>query len=92
MAKDYAKIKALAQSILECIGDEAEGANPSLPKQKDDFNDGGQESLDNLAPAADQGDTGGAPVAKSSGDSEEKKRKKDSSLAMMGSMLASKFK
>lgn len=84
---DYSKIKALSQQILECIGDYSEGEKPSLPKQENDFNDGGQESLDDLSPAAEEGDTGGAP----SETAPDKKKKKDASLAMMGSVLASKF-
>ncbi len=79
---DYSKIKALSQQILECIGDYSEGENPSLPKQEEDFNDGGQDSLTALNPIKD-GDTG-VPA-------EDKKKKKDASLAMMGSVLASKF-
>lgn len=79
---DYSKIKALSQQILECIGDYSEGEKPSLPKQENDFNDGGQESLDDLSPLKD-GETG-VP-------NEDKKKKKDASLAMMGSVLASKF-
>jgi hypothetical protein len=87
MAKtiDYAKVKAMAQSILECIGDYDEGENPSLPKQKEDIDDGGQDKLESLAPAADNG-------SGKDNDPEGKKRKKDASLAMMGTMLASKFK
>lgn len=81
---DYSKIKAMAESILECIGDESEGENPSLPEQEEDINDGGQDELYEMEPAA--GD-----VKESSG-SAEKKKKRDSSLAMMSSMLASKFK
>jgi len=87
MAKsvDYSKIKAMAQNILECIGDYSEGENPSIPKQTQDIDDGGQDKLESLAPAAKNGETG-------VGTEEEKKRKKDSSLAMMGTMLAAKFK
>jgi hypothetical protein len=86
MAKnvDYSKIKAMAQSILECIGDDCEGENPSIPKQTQDIDDGGQDKLESLAPAAKNGETGVGE--------EEKKRKKDASLAMMGTMLAAKFK
>jgi hypothetical protein len=87
MAKDYSKIKALAEDILKCIGDESEGENPSLPKQKEDIGDGGQAvkempeflSTEKSEPAEDDDDD------------EKKSKSKDSSLAMMGSMLASKF-
>lgn len=82
MAKDYSKIKALAQSILECIGDEPEGENPSLPSQDDAIDDGGQEELDKTPPSGESTEEGSE---------DEKKKKKDASLAMMGSMLASKF-
>jgi len=91
MAKDYSKIKALAQDILKCIGDESEGENPSLPKQKNDYNDGGQESLDDLSGIGEEGDTGGAPTESEKEPADmEKKKKKDSALAMMGSVLAAK--
>lgn len=87
MAKsvDYSKIKAMAQSILECIGDYSEGENPKLPAQTQDIDDGGQAKLEDFAPVADSGKTG-------VGSDDEKKKKKDSSLAMMGTMLAAKFK
>lgn len=80
MAKsiDYSKIKAMAASILECIGDEDEGEDPSLPKQEQDIDDGGQDSPLKFLP----GDKG---------ESEEKKKSKDSSLALMASTLRSKF-
>lgn len=92
MAVDYAKIKALSQQILECIGDMPEGENPSLPKQSNDYNGNGQEGVDDLSPAAEEGDTGGAPNEdKKEPADEEKKKKKDASLAMMGSVLASRL-
>lgn len=81
MAKDYAKIKALASSILECIGDEDEGENPDLPKQEQDIDDGGQDSPLKFLP----GDKG------ESGEDDKKKKSKDSSLALMASTLRSKF-
>ena len=34
MARDYAKLKALAQEIICCIGDEEEGEDPKIPKSK----------------------------------------------------------
>lgn len=85
MAKDYSKIKALAQSIIECIGDECEGENPSLPKPQNDVNDGGVEPSTQFlkTPEAKESETGVG---------ESKKRKKDSSLAMMGAMLAKSAK
>ncbi len=85
---DYAKARALAKQFIECIGDEDEGANPSIPKQKADINDGGQDSLESLAPAAD--DSGFAGT-KSAGEGDVKKKKKESALAMMGAALASKL-
>ena len=68
---------------MECIGDDEEGKNPSIPKQKQDTDDGGQDSLPELLVSDDKS------VGESS---EEKKKKKDSSLAMMGAVLASKAK
>lgn len=93
MARDYAKIKAMAQSILECIGDEEEGENPSLPKQKQDINDGGQDSPLKLF-SDDEGTESESEEEgeyESSEDSEEKKKKKASSMAMMSQMLSKKF-
>jgi len=96
MAKDYAKIKALAASILECIGDDDEGESPSLPSQNNDFNDGGQESLSDFVPSEDgQAETGVPKGSKSSDDDDDddkKKKKKDSSMAMMAATLASNVK
>ncbi|OQB10433.1 MAG: hypothetical protein BWY21_00354 [Parcubacteria group bacterium ADurb.Bin216] len=86
MAKnvDYAKVKALASSILECIGDYDEGEDPSLPKPKNDVDDGGVEPNTKFLDTAEskEGETG-------VGNTKEKKK---SSLAMMGAMLASKVK
>lgn len=90
MAKDYSKIKALASQILECIGDDEEGANPSLPKQKQDLNDGGQEVntsfVDSAQPTnstdnSDSDDLSGAV-------SPDNKKKK---LSLMAASLAKKF-
>lgn len=81
--KDYSKIKALAQSIIECIGDESEGEDPSLPKQKQEINDGGQDSLYKTDPAAD--------TSLDQGSEEGKKKKKDSAIAMMSTMLKKEF-
>lgn len=85
MAKvDYAKLKALSQQILECIGDDPEGEDPSLPKPDNAVNDGGVEPNTSFLKTEEskEKETG-------VGDS---KKKKDSSIAMMGAMLASKFK
>lgn len=103
MAKiDYAKLKALSQQIIECIGDDSEGENPDLPKPDNAESDGGQEA--NTSFLDETGDS--KSEEKVEGDSNaldkqlesdkpdstgEKKKKKDSSLAMMGAMLASKF-
>ena len=79
--KDYSKIKALAQSIIECIGDEAEGENPSLPAGEKPDDD----SIVDMGKAA--------PVDLEQEDPEEKKKKKgDERLALLSSTLASKFK
>ena len=82
--KDYSKIKALASQILECIGDDEEGENPSLPKQDNAVNDGGVEANTSFlkTEASKEGETG---VGAS-------KKDKKSSIAMMGAMLASKLK
>lgn len=103
MAKtiDYSKIKAMAKDILECIGEDEEGENPDLPKPEnndssaseygsaDTKNDGGQSDVLNFV-GNEMND--GKEEPESSKDSDETaKKKKDSSLAMMGSVLASKF-
>jgi hypothetical protein len=81
--KDYSKIKALAQNILECIGDDEEGEDPKLPKQNNDIDGAGVEANTSFLKTkeSDEKETG---VGKG-------KKSKDASLAMMGSMLASKF-
>jgi len=81
MAIDYAKIKALSQQLIECIGDDSEGENPKLPKQDNAKNDGGQEPNTSFL---EEGEG-------SEDESDGKKKKKDSALAMMGSVLASKL-
>lgn len=85
MARDYSKIKALAQSILECIGDEPEGENPSLPKQE------APDSYEGLG-VDDDGNVGLGSAADTE-EPEEKKRKKrgDDVVALLSSTLASKF-
>lgn len=85
MAKniDFAKLKALSQQIIECIGDYSEGENPDLPAQDDAVNDGGVESNTQFLKTAEskEGETG---VGKG--------KDKTKSLAMMSQMLASKYK
>lgn len=83
MAKvDYAKLKALSQQMIECIGDYSEGENPDLPAPKNDVNDGGVEpNTEFLKTEESKESETGVGAA-------EKKKKKDASLAMMGSMLA----
>jgi hypothetical protein len=94
MARDYSKIKAMAQEILKCIGEDDEGANPSIPKQKQDIDDGGQDKPLAFLPG-DKGDAEeGEKISEKEDEtdgSEMKKRKKDSAMAMMGSVLAKKF-
>ncbi len=93
MAKDYAKIKALASSILECIGDDEEGMNPKLPKQKADIDDGGQDSMEEILKTDKADPYEGEEISEreDATDGKEKKRKRDSAMAMMGSVLSSKF-
>jgi hypothetical protein len=93
MAKDYAKIKALASSILECIGDDEEGMSPKLPKQKADINNGGQDEMEEILESDKADPMEGEELSEEedSTDGREKKRKRDSAMAMMGSVLSSKF-
>lgn len=101
---DYSKIKAFAQSIIECIGDDNDvGEDPELPKQKPDkgsFNDIGSTDTmgDNPSGSSDPRPVQefiGKELADKKDEQGEswdsKKKKKDSSLAMMGSMLASRI-
>lgn len=87
MAKDYAKIKAMAQSILECIGEEDEGENPVLPKTDSAVNNGGAEPNTKFLGSAESGDDD----SNDGDEDDKKKKKKDASLAMMSSMLSNKF-
>lgn len=86
MAKnvDYAKVKALSKQILECIGEDEEGENPSLPDPDNAVNDGGVEPNTAFLKS-------GVSKEQETGVSNSKKNK-NSSIAMMGAMLASKFK
>jgi hypothetical protein len=92
MAKDYSKIKALASEILKCIGDEAEGENPSLPAQDNDDNRAGQKDLTDFKVSEEASENEGIESASSEkSEGYDKKNKKGASLAMLGSMLASKY-
>jgi hypothetical protein len=79
--KDYSKIKALAQEILECIGDEPEGENPDLPKTKEEDKGGDDGIVDGFSPKQKTGKDEG----------EDKKKKKDSGLALLAANLSKKF-
>lgn len=82
MSIDYAKIKALSQQILECIGDTAEGENPDLPEQDDAIDDGGQAEMQEFIPGSDANGKGSA--GKGGG--------KDAAIKIMGATLGAKFK
>jgi hypothetical protein len=77
--KDYAKIKALASQILECIGDEPEGGDGTDVKHSEEDRGG-------PAPAK----TGASAPTEIPNPSMHKKRK-DDAIALMASTLASKF-
>ncbi len=87
---DYSKIKAMASSILECIGEDEEGEDPQIP---------GPESKPDPKPTKlgeeTDSDGGQSPNLDFIGDEEpvkdKKKRSKDSSIAMFAANLASKF-
>lgn len=61
MAKniDYAKIKAMASSILECIGDESEGEAHEAMEKDEAMNNGGQDSMETLKNSAPKKDKEG---------------------------------
>lgn len=99
---DYSKVKAMAQSILEYIGDDQDiGENPDIKKsdanpmpETNEFGmdkepNGGQDpQLDFLG---DELSDGKDEQGENSDGNDSKKKRKDSSLALMGSVLASKF-
>lgn len=94
MAKsiDYSKIKAMASSILECIGEDEEGTNPNLPEQKQDFNDGGQDTPKALM-SWDKGDPEEGEKISDSEDAtdESDESKKKNRMSAMASMISRKF-
>jgi hypothetical protein len=105
--KDYAKIKAMAQSILQCIGDDEEGEDPAKPVRKQKIDNpksfgtqkaGPQEyeSQGEQEPLLDftpAGKDGLTTEGDRSNAEEEGKRKKrkDDVVALLTSTLASKF-
>lgn len=91
MAKDYAKMRALLQEAIKCIGDEDEGMDPKLPKQEQQINDGGQDSPLKFLPEDDGTEGPGEEKGEYDDPPEVKKKKKESSMAMMSQMLAKKF-
>ena len=89
---DYAKIKAMAASILECIGDDNDtGENPDLPTPDNSINDGGQESLDDLAPSAMDG-LGAKNDSTDGTEDGKRKKRKDDTMNLMASALSAKFR
>lgn len=92
MAKnvDYAKLKALSKQILECIGDDEEGENPSLPEQDNAYDDGGQTPNTQFLKTAESEEKVKASEGATS-KSEPEKKKKDAAMAMFSQSLASKF-
>ena len=96
MAKkiDYAKIKAMAASILECCGDEEEGENPKLPEEAPEPNPKPTNWGDREEESENAGEGGASPNLDFIGKEEpvkDKKKSKDSSIAMFVANLASKF-
>lgn len=83
--KDYARFKALAKELVECIGDDEEGENPSLPKQDNEVNKGGVEANTSFLKTSESKES-------ETGVGASKKGKKESSLAVMAATLASKVK
>ena len=81
--KDYSKIKALAQSIIECIGDESEGGDGTDIKHTEEER-GGANKNDDLNPAADSD-------CKDCPEEGNRKKRKDDVIALFASTLASKF-
>lgn len=80
--RDYAKLKALAQQMIECIGDECEGENPSLPANSKMADENGAGQGDNTK----MGALSKMPKEKGRG------KRSDDVVALMSSALSSKFK
>lgn len=83
---DYSKLKALAQQILECIGDEPEGEDPTLPKQDNQIDAGGQDEALSLMP--NDKVEGDRVKKKKKARPEEEDDDDDDSIALMASTLA----
>lgn len=77
--RDYAKAKALAKELLECIGDEDEGTNSVGSSSDPDVNDGGVEPNTQFLKTSES--------AESVTGVEDKEKKKKSSMAMMAASL-----
>ena len=94
---DYAKLKALHDSILQYIGDAKDtGENPDIPKQEEDIGASGQKNELEFLPS-DKGDADEGEKISDSEDgtdtaSEGRKKRKDDVLALMGSSLSAKFR
>ena len=92
---DYAKLKALSQQILECIGDEPEGegqhGNTKPDKMSDDNHLGAEDdgTLDFLPGKLDDSETETDGHSSGSG---TKKKAKDHAMKIMASTLGAKFK
>lgn len=98
--KDYSKIKAMAQEILKCIGEDEEGENPPVYHTDNEDSPGGAPSghhysyeddagnID-LLPNDKQDDMPAQDVRTDTG--EEHKKRKDDVLKLLSSTLASKF-
>ena len=99
---DYSKVKALASSILECIGDiDGEGSDPTLPPQKQDIGNGGQDELYSFSPAGEDFSTPDKENGNDANDPDEASEghegepasheKKKASISMMAGLLRKKM-
>lgn len=95
--KDREFIKAWHKALSDHLGCEEEGENPSLPDQDDDVNGAGTNLADEEGLGHTAGDRLGPIPGVGEVDKKKKKfdeggaRKKDATLALLASNLASKF-
>lgn len=86
--RDYSKLKALAQEMIKCIGDEPEGGDGTdVSHSEEERGDMGETGIaDKFNKAADTKKDKSTPA-----DGENHKKRKDDVIALFASTLASKF-
>lgn len=92
---NHSFLRKAAKGILDHLGTEEEGEDPSLPEQDNDVNGAGTHLHDEHGLKNTAGDhIGPLPGAKTDGkkfEEEGAKKKKNTAMALLASNLASKF-